>query len=132
MNQSYIVKQAILTEKTYKLMQNGVYTFLVAPKATKGEIQKAVESQFLVKVDKVNINMRPAKTRRIAKSRKTIKTSVGKKALVFLANGQKIEMLSPATKKESNSQKDKESKSKISQEVAQTKKRRGLLSRIKK
>lgn len=124
MNQSYIVKQAILTEKTYKLMQDGVYTFLVAKKATKDEIQKVIESQFLVKVDKVNISMRPAKTRRIARSRKTIKTSVGKKALVFLASGQKIEMLSPATKKESKSQ--------IGKELAQTKKKKGLLSRIKK
>src|SRR3989338_2166463 len=94
MNQSYIIKHAILSEKTYSLMETGIYTFLVTKNATKSQIAKAVESQFSVQVKKVNIASRPSKTKRIATTRKTTKTSHGKKALVYLKVGQRKERVS--------------------------------------
>lgn len=112
-------------------MESGIYTFLVSLQATKRQIAKSVENQFSVKVDKVNISKRPSKTRRVTRS-KTTKTSPGKKALVYLASGQKIEMLSPTEKKESKGSKvSKASKDKIGQGT-DSKEKKGLLSRIKK
>ena len=35
MNQSYVLKKAILSEKAYALMKRGVYTFLVTDQAQK-------------------------------------------------------------------------------------------------
>ena len=134
MNQSYIIKHAILSEKTYSLMETGIYTFLVTKNATKSQIAKAVESQFSVQVKKVNIASRPSKTKRIATTRKTTKTSQGKKALVYLKVGQKIEMLSPKAKKAPKDQKVKTSKNESTKQTERepTKEKKGFLSRIKK
>ncbi len=95
MKQSSIIKQAVLSEKSYKQMEIGRYTFLVDSHADKEAISKAVEDQFSIKVEKVNVLKRFAKTKRIAKSRKTVKISGAKKAVVYLEKGQSIAMLSP-------------------------------------
>ena len=42
MNQSYVLKKAILSEKAYALMKRGVYTFLVTDQAQKKEIAKEI------------------------------------------------------------------------------------------
>ena len=49
-----MIKQALLSEKAYKQMEKGIYTFLVDPRITKDEIAKLIEGQFSVKVKKVN------------------------------------------------------------------------------
>lgn len=97
MKQSFVIKQAVLSEKTYQQMEDGKYTFLVDRYADKKAIARAVENQFSVKVTKVNVLKRFAKTKRIARSRKTVKTASGKKAIVYLQKGQSIAMLSPKT-----------------------------------
>jgi large subunit ribosomal protein L23 len=127
MNQSYVIKGAILSEKTYKQMEAGIYTFLVDSGSTKPLISKAVENQFGVKVTRVNLATKPSKTKRIAGSRKTVKTQNGRKAIVYLAQGQSIEMLAPKTEKGKN--KKKETSASKSQPV---KEKGGLLSKIKK
>lgn len=54
----------VVSEKSYSLLDEGKYTFLVDPRANKTEIKVAVEQVFGVKVDSVHTMNRPGKTRR--------------------------------------------------------------------
>lgn len=99
MDQAQLIKRAILSEKTYKLMESGIYTFLVARSATKGEIAKSVEKLFDVKVARVNVLKKAAKAKRIYGTRKYSRTGIRKKAVVVLQKGQTIGLFT--TKKES-------------------------------
>ncbi|ROR97347.1 LSU ribosomal protein L23P [Salana multivorans] len=54
----------VVSEKSYNLLDQGKYTFLVHPDANKTEIKIAVEKVFGVKVADVNTLNRPGKTRR--------------------------------------------------------------------
>ena len=54
----------VVSEKSYGLLDEGKYTFIVDPRANKTEIKIAVERVFGVKVDSVNTLNRPGKTRR--------------------------------------------------------------------
>lgn len=54
----------VISEKSYGLLEEGKYTFLVAPKANKTEIKIAVEKVFGVKVVSVNTLNRPGKRKR--------------------------------------------------------------------
>ena len=84
-----IIKRPIITEKTTKLAENGVYTFEVDKRANKIEIANAIEEIFKVKVVSVNtINVLPKK--------KTVGRYSGfkaayAKAMVKLQAGDKIE-----------------------------------------
>ena len=67
----------------------GRYTFAVAKAATKHEIAQAVAQSFKVDVVAVNTSTVHGKTRRIGK--RIGKQSDWKKAVVTLAEGQRIE-----------------------------------------
>jgi large subunit ribosomal protein L23 len=54
----------VVSEKSYGLLDQGRYTFLVDPRANKTEIKIAVEKVFGVKVDSVNTANRQGKARR--------------------------------------------------------------------
>ena len=54
----------VISEKSYGLLEEGKYTFLVAPKANKTEIKIAVERVFGVKVVSVNTLNRQGKRKR--------------------------------------------------------------------
>jgi large subunit ribosomal protein L23 len=54
----------IISEKSYGLLEENKYTFLVAPKANKTEIKIAVEKVFGVKVVSVNTLNRQGKRKR--------------------------------------------------------------------
>ncbi len=54
----------VVSEKSYGLLDEGKYTFIVDPRANKTEIKIAVERVFGVKVDSVNTLNRAGKTRR--------------------------------------------------------------------
>jgi large subunit ribosomal protein L23 len=54
----------VVSEKSYGLLDEGKYTFLVDPRANKTEIKIAVEQVFGVKVDSVNTANRQGKARR--------------------------------------------------------------------
>jgi len=83
-----IIKRPIITEKSYQLMEEGKYTFEVDKSANKLEIKLACQEIFDIKVEKVNIiNSRPKK-KRVGKY--TGLTAAKKKAIVKLAEGQKI------------------------------------------
>lgn len=59
-----ILLSPVVSEKSYALLDQGKYTFLVDPRANKSEIKKAVENIFGVKVDSVHTLNRQGKARR--------------------------------------------------------------------
>ena len=90
-----IIIKPIISEKTEKLTEKGnQYTFVVAKKANKLEIKKAVEAMFTTNVVAVNTAIMPIK----AKSRNTRsgvvkgRISAYKKAYVTLAQGEDLDI----------------------------------------
>lgn len=71
------------------LIEKGIYVFCVDRKSCKKEIKKEVELVFGVKVDNVNILVRPKK--KASFRGKTGFLSQYKKAYVKVANGMKID-----------------------------------------
>lgn len=59
-----ILLAPVVSEKSYGLLDQGKYTFLVDPRANKTEIKQAVEEVFGVKVASVNTANRQGKARR--------------------------------------------------------------------
>ncbi|GAA4870161.1 50S ribosomal protein L23 [Serinicoccus chungangensis] len=59
-----ILLSPVVSEKSYALLDQGKYTFLVDPRANKSEIKKAVEAIFDVKVSSVHTMNRQGKARR--------------------------------------------------------------------
>ncbi len=84
-----IIIRPVLTEKSYRALEEGKYTFEVHPKANKIEIAKAVEKVFNVRVKSVNTVNVKSKPRRLGWHQG--RTRVWKKAIVTLEPGQKIE-----------------------------------------
>lgn len=80
-----ILMAPVVSEKSYGLMDNGKYTFLVAADANKTEIKIAVEKVFDVKVSSVNTINRQGKTRRTRFG--TGKRKNTKRAIVTLTDG---------------------------------------------
>ena len=80
-----IILSPVVSEKSYNLIDDGKYTFVVDPRANKTEIKLAIEKIFNVKVDSVNTLNRQGKTRRtkfgIGKRKDT------KRAIVTLKSG---------------------------------------------
>lgn len=87
-----IIIRPILSEKTWREMEVGKYTFEVHPGATKPEIRQAVEELFKVKVEKVWTMHRQGKPRRTRLDRRHGRTKMEKRAVVRLAPGHKIEI----------------------------------------
>ncbi|CAJ1508717.1 50S ribosomal protein L23 [Mycobacterium sp. SVM_VP21] len=82
-----IILAPVISEKSYGLIENNVYTFVVHPDTNKTQIKIAIEKIFAVKVASVNTANRPGK-------RKRSKTGYGKRkdtkrAIVTLAPGSK-------------------------------------------
>ena len=127
MNYPHLLKRAILSEKSYDLMDHGRYTFLVAKDASKNQIKKAVEGQFQVNVVSVNVLTKSAKTKRIARTRKTTNIGSGKKAVVTLQKGQSIALIS--TKSEA---KTKKTESKVEGKETKPQKGKGILAKFRK
>lgn len=59
-----IIVAPVVSEKSYGLMEQNVYTFLVDPASNKTQIKIAVEQIFGVKVDSVNTANREGKRKR--------------------------------------------------------------------
>ena len=59
-----VIIAPVVSEKSYSLIDEGKYTFLVDPAANKTEIKLAIEKIFGVKVKSVNTLNRQGKTRR--------------------------------------------------------------------
>ncbi|MGA8255730.1 MAG: 50S ribosomal protein L23 [Nocardioides sp.] len=80
----------VVSEKSYGLLDNNKYTFLVRPDANKTEIKIAVEKIFNVRVTSVNTMNRPGKTRRTKTGQGKRKDT--KRAIVSLAEGHRIDI----------------------------------------
>lgn len=95
MNKKILIKP-VISEKSYNLASEGVYSFVVNSDATKIEIQKEIEKKFDVKVTKVRTVNIPGKrvrigyTGKLARSRRKGRRSDTKKALITLKEGDKI------------------------------------------
>ncbi|WP_342252562.1 50S ribosomal protein L23 [Spiroplasma endosymbiont of Amphibalanus improvisus] len=85
-----VLKKPILTEKSYRGISDGVYTFEVDKRAHKTQIKEAFEKIFEVKVAKINIQNYSAKSKRMGKYEG--KTSAVKKALIKLKPGEKLDL----------------------------------------
>jgi len=84
-----IIKAPVITEKSAHLADNNVYTFKVDKRANKTQIKQVIEAKFGVKVESVNTLNTKSKAKRVG--RYTGKTKTYKKAIVKLAEGNKIE-----------------------------------------
>lgn len=82
-----IILAPVISEKSYSLIEDNVYTFIVHPDSNKTQIKIAIEQIFSVKVSSVNTANRQGK-------RKRTRTGFGqrkstKRAIVTLAPGSK-------------------------------------------
>ena len=85
-----ILLAPVVSEKSYGLLDENKYTFIVDPRANKTQIKQAVEEIFSVKVTSVNTINRQGK-------RKRTRTGYGrrpntKRAIVTLAEGDSIDI----------------------------------------
>jgi large subunit ribosomal protein L23 len=85
-----VLLSPVVSEKSYSLLDENKYTFIVAPDANKTEIKIAVEKVFGVKVLSVNTHNRDGK-------RKRAKVGFGKRndtkrAIVHVAAGDRIDI----------------------------------------
>jgi large subunit ribosomal protein L23 len=84
-----VLIRPVVSEKSYRLEDEGKYTFIVAPGANKTQIRQAVEAVFRVKVTGVNTVNRPGKRRRTRFG--WGKRPDTKRAIVSLAEGERID-----------------------------------------
>ena len=87
---SDILVAPVVSEKSYGLLDENKYTFIVSPDANKTEIKIAVEQTFNVKVVSVNTMNREGKSKRtrfgLGKRKDT------KRAIVTVAAGDRIDI----------------------------------------
>lgn len=85
-----IIIKPVISEKSYGMVEDNKYTFVVDQRANKTEIKQAIGTIFGVKVVSVNTMNRPGKRKRrglvIGKRPDT------KRAIVTLAPGEEIEL----------------------------------------
>ena len=87
-----VIVKPVVSEKSYTLLEENVYTFEVAKSASKPEIRDAVESIFDVKVLKVNTLNRDGKRKRNRRMPTFGKRPDVKRACITLAEGDSIEL----------------------------------------
>jgi len=85
-----VILQPVVSEKSYGLLDEGRYTFIVHPDSNKTEIKQAVEQIFGVKVRSVNTMNRKGKRKRFGLHYGTRKST--KRAIVTLAEGESIDI----------------------------------------
>ena len=84
----------VVSEKSYALLDQNKYTFLVDPSANKTEIKIAVEKVFKVQVTGVNTINRAGKKRRTRYG--TGRRPNTKRAIVTVADGDRIDLFAQA------------------------------------
>jgi large subunit ribosomal protein L23 len=89
---SQVLVKPVVSEKSYRLMEDGVYIFVVAPDATRIEVRLAVEQTFGVRVTNVNTLNRKGKLRRNRRTNTVGKRPDTKRAIVTLVAGDRIDL----------------------------------------
>ena len=85
-----IILKPVVSEKSYGLLDENVYTFVVRPDANKTQIKIAIQEIFNVRVLSVNTINRPGKRKRTKYGWGQRKAT--KRAMVSLAPGDSIEI----------------------------------------
>ena len=85
-----IIIAPVVSEKSYSLIDQNAYTFVVHPRANKTEIRQAVEAIWNVRVAKVNTTNRKGKTKRFRFTQGRRPDT--KRAVVRLVEGDTIEI----------------------------------------
>ncbi|TYB48607.1 MULTISPECIES: 50S ribosomal protein L23 [Actinomadura] len=85
-----IIIAPVVSEKSYGLLDENKYTFIVRPDANKTQIKQAVEKVFGVKVTNVNTLNRQGKRKRTRFGYGKRKDT--KRAIVSLAEGERIDI----------------------------------------
>jgi len=85
-----VILAPVVSEKSYALLDEGRYTFVVHPQTNKTEIKQAVQSIFGVRVVSVNTLNRKGKRKRFGTSFGERKST--KRAVVTLAAGDTIDI----------------------------------------
>ena len=85
-----ILLAPVVSEKSYGLIDEGKYTFVVDPRSNKTEIKLAIEKIFGVQVASINTLNRTGKTRRTKNGLGKRKDT--KRAIVSLAEGHRIDI----------------------------------------
>ena len=86
-----IIIKPRITEKAASLSAKNVYTFDVAPSATKSEVAKAIKT--LYKYTPVKVNMTKVQEKILFIRGKLGKKTGGKKAVVYLKKGDTIQFI---------------------------------------
>ncbi|MBI2631050.1 50S ribosomal protein L23 [Candidatus Nomurabacteria bacterium] len=87
-----IIKNPRITEKASNSLEQNVYTFDISQSANKTEMKKAIFALYKVKPLKVNVLRVPKKTIMKNRSKEGVRGG-GRKALVYLKKGDKIEFI---------------------------------------
>ena len=87
-----VIIRPVVSEKSYTLLEDNVYTFEVHPSSSKPEIKDAVESIFDVDVLKVNTLIRKGKQKKNRRTNTRGQRPPRKRAIVTLAEGDSIEL----------------------------------------
>ncbi len=85
-----VILAPVVSEKSYALLDEGRYTFLVDPRANKTQIKQAVQAIFGVRVTSVNTLNRQGKRKRFGLTHGQRKRT--KRAIVTLAEGEQIDI----------------------------------------
>ena len=87
-----VLVKPVVSEKSYRLMEDGAYVFVVAHDATSAEVRRAVEQVFGVNVKKVNTLNRKGKMRRNRRTNTLGQRPSTKRAIVTLVAGDRIDL----------------------------------------
>jgi large subunit ribosomal protein L23 len=88
-----VIKKPVVTEKSMANQQKNVYTFIVAPDATKPEVKQSVEKAFNVKVEEVRTVKVKGKYKRMKNQLLEGKRKDWKKAYVTLKEGFRLDII---------------------------------------
>ncbi len=87
-----VLVRPVISEKSYALMDENVYTFVVARDANKIELKRAIETIFEVRVASVKTFNRKGKRRRNRRTGSIHTLAAHKRAVVTLQPGHKIDI----------------------------------------
>jgi large subunit ribosomal protein L23 len=92
MSERQVLLRPVISEKSYALMDEGTYVFVVDKAANKIQIRSAVEEAFGVRVESVNTLNRKGKRKRQRRLATFGKRPDTKRAIVRLVGDDRIEL----------------------------------------
>jgi large subunit ribosomal protein L23 len=87
-----VLIRPVVSEKSYALMEQNVYIFIIDPKATKIDVRHAVEQAFGVRVVNVNTLIRKGKSTRNRRTNVKGRRPNSKRAIVTLHPDDSIDL----------------------------------------